>query len=134
MVEASTVQVLVLDERLGRREVGAEPDMALAAGEIELGARFRADERRGVLHAAIAHDAVGHAVLDDLQLGPAFDALVADHGAAGRQRAKKKGSDGSHLRECSRAALPAERTRPVQHGACAAHDSPDGIIRARPVS
>jgi hypothetical protein len=30
--------------------------------------------------------------------------------------------------------LPAARVRPVQHGACAAHDSPDGIIRARLVS
>jgi hypothetical protein len=62
--------------------------MGFAAVEMEEGAAFR-DREAGELLAALQYFLGGDVVLDDLELGPAGDALVGvDGGATGKGGAK----------------------------------------------
>lgn len=106
----------MVDEGLRRREIGAEPDMAPPGGEIELGAGLDIHEGGRVRGAPLPHDGVRDVVLDDLQVGPTLDALVADRRATGQ--GKKKWNERSlHLRECPCGAFPASGRRDGRLGA-----------------
>lgn len=106
VVVALAVQPLVVDERLRRREIGAEPDVAPGGREVELCAGFHVHKRGRVRSAAVAHDLMRDVVLDNLEGRPALDALVADRRAPGQD--KQKWNERSlHLRECPCGAFPA---------------------------
>src|SRR5688572_6327426 len=81
VVVARAMHALVLDDR-ARSEALREPDVAASRDQIELGARERQRGRARVLLAARDHLFRRHAVLDDLQLGPALDALMSYRRAA----------------------------------------------------
>src|SRR5688572_31715867 len=90
VVVARAMQALVLDDR-ARGEALREPDVATARDQIEFGTRERQRSRARVLLAARDHLFGRHAMLDDLQLGPALDALMSDRRAAGDDEEKNRG-------------------------------------------
>jgi len=99
VIVAGAVQPLVLHDEALRREVRAVPDVALARGKVEFGAGLGRHAEADVARAAIAHLRVRHAMLDDLERGPALHALVVDRRASGDERGKegrKAGKPCSH--------------------------------------
>jgi hypothetical protein len=133
LVAAAVLELVLYDER-GRREVGAEPDVAAALGETELGAGLGAHAEAHVLHAAIAHDVVRHVVLDDRERRPAGHRLAADHGAGAEER-KENGEEKffgrAHRTECCDGPIASVRGRRRAVRSVTGARRSDGII-ARP--